>query len=298
MSQFNRMGVMPTKLRYKLMVSFCLMSLLPILAGIYIASIFVKFPFVMSHENLTTITLVFLSSLAISFFGYLITQQIFNPIADIAATAQQLAQGKLVEGHTTDAKGSDEIEELSRSLRTISKNARELLDKVEKLTLKDKLTGLYNAGYIRERLNEEIQRAVHYQRPCSFVLFNIDQFNRYVSNHGFEISDDALKSVAQILEKHLSEGDRAARIDKDEFAIVFPDKNKKKTIQIVEAIIKEIASFSFSGRNPSEANRLIVKVGVSENPIDGASADQLYVKAKDRLKIAKQKGSNHIEAFE
>ena len=298
MSQFNKITVMPTKLRYKLMVSFCLMSLLPILAGVYIASVFIKFPFVMNPENLTTITAVFLFSLAISFFGYLITRQIFNPIVDIAATAQQIAQGKLAEDATVNAGGSDEIEELSQSLRTISKNARELLDKVEILSLKDKLTGLYNASYIRERLNEEIQRAAHYQRPCSFALFNIDQFNRYVSNHGFEISDGALKSVAQILEKHLSECDRAARINKDEFAIIFPDRNKKKAIQIVETISKEIASFSFSGRNPSEANHLTVKVGVSENPIDGASADQLYVKAQDRLRVAKQKGSNHIEAFE
>lgn len=298
MLQFNTMTVMPTKLRYKLMVSFCLMSILPILAGVYIASIFVKFPFVMSRENLTTITLVFLSSLAISFFGYLITRQIFNPIADIAETAQRLAQGKLVGDDTTNVKGSDEIEELSQSLRTISRNARELLDKVEKLSLKDKLTGLYNASYIRERLNEEIQRAAHYQRPCSFALFNIDQFNRYVSDQGFENSDGALKSVAQILEKHLSEFDRAARINKDEFAIIFPDKNKKKTIQIAESISKEIASFSFSGRDPSEANRLTVSVGVSENPIDGASADQLVVKAQDRLRTAKRKGSNIIEAFE
>ena len=298
MSQFNKMTVMPTKLRYKLMVSFCLMSLLPILAGAYIASVFVKFPFVMSRENLTTITLVFLSSLVISFFGYLITRQIFNPIADIAATAENIARGKLVEDDTTNARGSDEIEELSQSLRTISKNARELLDKVERLSLRDKLTGLYNASYIRERLNEEIQRAAHYQRPCSFALFNIDQFNRYVSNHGLEISDGALKFVAQILEKHLSEFDRAARVNKDEFAIIFPDKNKKKAIQIAETISKEIAGFSFSGRNLSEANRLTVSVGVSENPIDGASADQLYVKAQDRLRAAKQKGPNHIEAFE
>ena len=297
MAPFDKMTVMPTKLRYKLLVSFCLMSLLPILAGLYVASLFVKFPFVMSSESLWTVSLVMMFSIALSFFGYLITRQIFNPIVNITTAAHNIAQGRLDEETNMDSKGSDELEELSRSLRTISKNARELLDKVDRLSLKDKLTGLYNASYIRERLDEEIQRAIHYQRPCSFVFLNIDGFNRYVLKHGLDASDGALKSTAKILEKHLSEFDRAARIGKDEFAIIFPDKNKKKAIQAVEAISQDISNFAFLGDSDSERGKLTVCVGISENPIDGISADELYVKAQDRLRTAKQKGSGVIEAF-
>ena len=248
MAQTNKMMVMPTKLKYKLLVSFCLMSLIPILAGVYSASLFIQFPFVMSAENMMAITFVLISSLAIALLGYLITRQIFHPIAGIATAAQSIARGKLDEAPNVEDAGSDELAELSRSLRMISLNARELLEKVEKLSLKDKLTGLYNAAYIRERLNEEIQRAIHYQHPCSFGLLNIDGFGRYVSKHGLEISDNALRSVAQIIEKHLSEFARAARISKDEFAVIFPDKNKKKAIQIAEEISKEIAGYLFLGK--------------------------------------------------
>ena len=209
------------------------MSVLPILAGVYVASLFIKFPFEMTPESLWTVTLVMLFSLALSFFGYLITRQIFGPIADISLAAKKIAQGKLDDTTSAAAMGSDELEDLSKSLRAISQNARELLDKVEKLSMKDKLTGLYNATYIRERLNEEIQRAIHYQRPCSFALINIDGFNRFVMKHGLDASDDVLKKVAKILEKNLPELDRVARIRKDEFAIIFPDKNKKKAILMV-----------------------------------------------------------------
>ena len=288
---------MPTKLRYKLIVAFCLMSVLPILAGMYVTSLFIKFPFVMTPMNLWTATLVMLFSLALSFFGYLVTRQIFYPILQIAAKAQNIAHGKLDESPADEAKGSEEIEELSKSLRVISHNARQLLDKVEKLSLKDKLTGLYNASYIRERLSEEIERAVYYQRPCSFVFFNIDGFKGYVLKHGLEISDDALKIFAKTFEKHLTEFDRAARIDKDEFAVIFTDKNKKKTIEVVESISKEIAGLLFKGRTVMGGDHLTICAGISENPIDGVSADQLYVKAESRLRIAKQKGPNTIEAF-
>ena len=297
MSPIDKMIVMPTKLRYKLLVSFCLMSLLPLLAGVYVLSIFVKFPFEMSANSLWMVTLVMLFSLALSCFGYLITRQIFDPITDIAARAKNIAQGKLDESAQVDAGGSDEIEELSKSLRSISRNARELLDKVEKLSMKDKLTGLYNSTYIRERLDEEIHRAIHYQRPCSFALLNIDGFDRYVLKYGLEASDEALKNIAKILGNHLWPPDRAARITKDEFAIIIPDKNKKKAILLVEAISQEIGAYLFSGKTVLEHERLTVCAGVSENPIDGVSADELYIKAQQRLKLSKQKGSQTIEAF-
>ncbi|OIO37953.1 MAG: hypothetical protein AUJ72_03550 [Candidatus Omnitrophica bacterium CG1_02_46_14] len=292
-----KMSVMPTKLRYKLVVSFCLMSILPMLAGIYIISLFVKFPFDMSHNNLVMISLVTLFSISVSFFGYLITKQIFSPIAGLTAAAHDIAEGKLDESSLADTNGSDELEGLTKSLRVISNNARELLSKVEKLSMKDTLTGLYNATYIRERLNEEIERAIHYQRPCSFAYLNMDGFNNYVAKYGFEYSDEALRSAAKILETHLLEFDRAARISKDEFAIIFPDKNKKKTIQIIEGISKDIAAFSFGIKNDSGFSHLTLCAGISENPIDGVSADELYVKAQERMRAAKQKGPNLIEAF-
>lgn len=297
MSAVPKMKVMPSKIRYKLLVSFCLMSLLPILAGVYVASLFVKFPFEVNGANLVTISLITVFSITLSFLGYLITKQIFAPISNIAAKAHQIAEGKLEEEKAIESDGSDEVEDLVKSLKTISKNARELLDKVEKLSLNDKLTGLYNATYIRERLNEEIKRAIHYQCPCSFAYFNIDGFKNYVMKYGMEASDEVLKSVARILEKNLSEFDRAARLTKDEFVIIFPDKNKKKAIQAVENISKDIAAFAFGTKTGEEAEHLTVSVGISENPIDGVSSDELYVKARDRMTIAKKKGKNTIEAF-
>ena len=51
-----------------------------------------------------------------------------------------------------------------------------LIKQTEKLAIKDKLTGLYNKQYIRSHLEDEIRRAIVYQRPCSFIIFNIDNF--------------------------------------------------------------------------------------------------------------------------
>ncbi len=284
--------IMPTKLRYKLLVSFCLMSLLPILIGVYIASLFIKFPFEVTSQNMVVITVVTLFSLILSYLGFLITKQMVAPIVAASNIAHKIAEGNLEE--SADFKGADELEELSRSLMTISHNARELLDKVDKLTLKDKLTGLYNGQYIRERLNEEIQRAVHYQRPCSFAYFSIDNFELYVQANGSQVADDLLKAMAGVFRTELSEFDRAARIGKGEFGIIFFDKNMKKAIRFTESIRSAISKLDL---RELRSGTLTVSIGLSENPLDGVSAKDIYNKARDRSKIAAKKGKNLIEAF-
>ena len=290
--QFN-FKVMPTKLRYRLLTAFCLMSLLPTLAGVYIASLFVKFPFEVTSENLITISLVILFSLSLSYFGFQIAKQMVHPIAEVSLAAQSIAEGKL-DVKPVEFKGADELEELTRSLKTISSNARELLDKVDKLTLKDKLTGLYNASYIRERLNEEIQRAIHYQRPCSFAYFVIDNFDSFAAASGAQASDAVLKGFANVFNAELSEFDRAARIHKGEFGIIFFDKNKKKAIEFTERICHSILKSSFV----KVGEGLTVSIGLSENPLDGVTAHDLYMKAQQRSETAAQKGKNQIKAFD
>lgn len=296
MSSFRLLSLMPSKLRYKLLISFCLTSVLPLLVGIYIASLFVHWPFDENPGNLFTITGVMSFSLLLSILGYRITRELVEPVVDMSQAAHAIAAGKLDEA-PHEVKGcSDEIEDLSRSLRTISMNARELLEKVESLSLKDKLTGLYNANYIRERLREEIQRAVLYQKPCSFAYFHVPEFESYVAKRGVAAGETFLKELAAVFPKHLAEWDRAAHIKNDEFAIIFPDCNKKKAIAHVEQIRGDLLAKinEIPGRNGTV---LTVSIGVSENPIDGVTADELFVKARERCRAVRTKGPNLIEAF-
>jgi diguanylate cyclase (GGDEF)-like protein len=278
-----------------MLVSFCLMSLLPILAGIYVASLFIQFPFEANQGNLLTVSLVSLFSLSLSFLGYAVTKQMMSPIGKVSETAHNIAEGRLDDASPVDdSDTADEIQDLTRSLRVISKNAKELLEKVERLSLKDKLTGLYNAAYIRERLDEEIQRAIHYQRPCSFVYLVIQNLEVFEAAEGAEKAEEAIKAVAKAFNDELREFDRAARIGRGEFAIILPDKNKKKAIETVEKIGQILASSLAAFGVPG--NALMPCAGISENPIDGVHADGLYIKAQDRMKVARS-GKKLQEAF-
>lgn len=294
MPNIAKLGVMPTKLKYKLFVSFCLMSILPLLVGIYVAAMLMKSQ--LDMMTILSVSMVLLFVLALSMLGFQVTKQMTHPIEDVAAAAKNIAEGKL-EGSQQNFTGSDELEELSRSLKMITKNARDLLDKVDSLSLKDKLTGLYNANYIRERLEEEIQRAIHYQNPCSFAYFSAINFESYQMQQGQAKTEDALKSIADIIHKHLAKLDRAARLTNGDFAVIYPGKNKKNAIEVTERMRQEIMMQPFAKKEAGRDASLVLCAGISEDPLDGVSAELLFIKAQDRMKSLKAKQQSSVEAF-
>jgi len=167
-----------------------------------------------------------------------------------------------------------------------------LAQQLKELEIKDALTGLYNEAFIRNRLEEEIKRAIVYRRPCAYILFNIDNFRQFHDNFGLPQADAALKKVASLIRGSVTEIDRVARVEDNEFAVVLPEKNKRQAQEIAEEIRKKI-NFTFS--KEKDANmKLTVSGGISENPLDGINALELITKAKEALNFAKREGKNRI----
>ena len=189
--------------------------------------------------------------------------------------------------HTDDEYNSDDLELLIVFTKQISIAIENefLTNRLQKLEIKDTLTGLYNKIFIVSRLDEEIKRAMIYQRPCAFLLFSIDNFNEYLSSLGQLASEGILKKVSKILEKNCREIDRVARYGDSDFAIILPEKNKKQSVVLAEDIREKIDEF-FS--QEKEKTKLAISGAVSENPIDGACAKDLIKKAEELLSLAKK----------
>jgi diguanylate cyclase (GGDEF)-like protein len=167
-----------------------------------------------------------------------------------------------------------------------------LMHRVETLEIKDALTGLYNEGFIRNRLQEEIKRAISYQRPCSFVILNLDNYQKYRQEFGTLQAEAILKRVSIIIRDSVTEIDRVGRTGGNEFAIVLPEKNKRKAQDTAEDIRKKIEFTYMEERDPTK--RLTISGGVSENPLDGITAEELINKARELVEVAKKQGKNRI----
>ncbi|MFQ5952256.1 MAG: diguanylate cyclase domain-containing protein [Candidatus Omnitrophota bacterium] len=162
---------------------------------------------------------------------------------------------------------------------------------VKGLEVVDSLTGLYTRPYLEDRLEDEINRAVFYQRPCSLIVINVDNFEEYSNKFGIPKANHALKKVAGLLNTVMSPVGKVARFDFGEFGMLLPEKNKRESLEIAEEIRKKIESMHISG-DPKD--RITVSIGVGENPIDGTNAKEIGAKAYNNMKLAKQRGKNRV----
>jgi diguanylate cyclase (GGDEF)-like protein len=162
---------------------------------------------------------------------------------------------------------------------------------VKGMEVVDGLTGLYSKMYLEDRLEDEINRAIFYQRPCSFIFLNLDDFGRYSEKHGLPKSNMVLKKVADLLSSSMPPVGKAARFEFDEFGVILPEKNKRETIEVAEDIRKKVELLQITD---DPADRVTISLGVGENPIDGANAQQIIEKARNNMKLAKERGKNQV----
>jgi len=170
-----------------------------------------------------------------------------------------------------------------------------LMHRVEKLEIKDVLTGLYNKAFIQSRLQEEIKRAILYRRPCSFILFDIDNFRDLHQNLGLMASEAALKRIGSLIRDSVTEIDRVGRTGDDEFAVILPEKNKRQAQEVAEDIRKKIELIYSKEHDTNK--KITVSAGVSENPLDGVDSQELIDAAKELVGLAKKQGKNRVGGF-
>jgi len=129
-----------------------------------------------------------------------------------------------------------DLGELEAKIRRII-NERNLREELNRLSITDALTGLYNQRHFYTRLKEEVVRAQRQKRPLALILLDLDNFKNYNDTLGHLAGDEALRTVGRIINKSIREGvDAGFRYGGDEFAIILIDAD----IQIAKEIGRRI----------------------------------------------------------
>jgi two-component system cell cycle response regulator len=115
------------------------------------------------------------------------------------------------------------IEELEAKIRRII-TERNMKNELNRLSITDSLTELYNQRQFYERLNEEVVRAERQRHPLSLILLDLDNFKEYNDKYGHLAGDEVLRYVGEIIGSCIREGvDSGYRYGGDEFAIIVID---------------------------------------------------------------------------
>ena len=180
----------------------------------------------------------------------------------------------------------------ARALASVLSSATARLGRARVQAVTDGLTGLYNRRYFEERLGEEIQRAREQKRPLSLLFCDIDDFKGFNDKHGHAAGDQALKTVANVIEASLRQIDLAARFGGEEFTVALVDTDAAGALEVAKRIRASVA-----GERHAAGAPLTISIGVASFPDSAVAKDQLLDKADWAMYLAKRQGRDRVVAF-
>jgi diguanylate cyclase (GGDEF)-like protein len=169
---------------------------------------------------------------------------------------------------------------------------------LEKLSIVDGLTGLYNKKYLFELLRREIQRSERYGLAISCLMMDVDHFKEVNDNYGHQNGDLVLKEIGVVLTEVVRGYDFSARFGGDEFTVVLPQqKTNNGTRSVAERIRAAVENHTFldGHRTLRGGIKITMSVGAATFPGKGIdNHEDLVNRADEALYGAKKKGRNCV----
>ncbi len=161
---------------------------------------------------------------------------------------------------------------------------------LQKLSVTDKLTSLYNRQKIDEALHEQLELYFRYQKPFSVLIADVDHFKRVNDTFGHLVGDEVLKFVADYIRSHCRATDIVGRWGGEEFIIISPQTELEGMRSIAEKIRLAIAEHECS-----HDITLTVSIGVTQVNIHD-NFNSIIKRVDDALYDAKERGRNCVTA--
>jgi len=167
-------------------------------------------------------------------------------------------------------------------------------DELRRLATSDPLTGLANRRAFFADGDRALQQCVRYQRPYSAMMLDIDHFKSINDRYGHDVGDQVLKLVAAEMQQQIRQVDMLGRLGGEEFAIILPETDLAKAIEVAERIRAAVEAFSLQ----TEQGRITftISIGVVGLTDVEATNDALLQQADALLYRAKQNGRNRVES--
>lgn len=158
---------------------------------------------------------------------------------------------------------------------------------LERMSVTDHLTQIFNRLKFENVLETEIQRARRHNRTFSLIMFDIDHFKKINDSFGHEAGDDVLRKLTRLISVHIRTIDMFARWGGEEFVILVVETHAEDAKSFAEKLRRDIESAGFS------SGSLTCSFGVTEY-VKTDNTSTIIRRADDALYEAKRNGRNLV----
>ncbi|KDR95961.1 PAS domain S-box-containing protein/diguanylate cyclase (GGDEF) domain-containing protein [Peptoclostridium litorale DSM 5388] len=168
---------------------------------------------------------------------------------------------------------------------TEEKKAKEML---EKLSVTDRLTGIYNRLKFDRDLEFEISFARENGYEFSLIMIDIDHFKRVNDTYGHDVGDIVLQQLVEVVKMQIRDTDIFARWGGEEFIVMARMSGVSKAHSLAERIRESVQNSEFK-----IVGHITCSIGVSSY-MDGDTEKSIAKRADEALYAAKEGGRNRV----
>jgi diguanylate cyclase (GGDEF)-like protein len=159
----------------------------------------------------------------------------------------------------------------------------------------DTVTGLLNREGLRRRLLRALEGSLRSQTKLGVLMIDIDRFRLINESLGQEVGDQLLRGVGDRIRAVTRDGDSAARVTGDQFAVQVEGISGDQALAAMARNLLRAfeAPYSLAGRDVV----ITLSIGVAIAADEKCSVDALLHRAGVALRVAQVEGGNRYRVY-
>ncbi|WP_170968517.1 GGDEF domain-containing protein [Psychromonas sp. SP041] len=236
------------------------------------------------QQNLNTFLFItMLVFLVLTLFEYYKKREITDKITSIT---KMIKDNQIIEDQSSSIK---DISVLIDSYNQMLAKLNNQITINKELSYIDFLTGIKNRKAYDENIEKSVSLYRRYGTTFSLAIFDADDFKQINDNYGHSFGDIVLKSISNVLQSSIRNGDMLFRVGGEEFIVIFPSTNLEKSKQAVEKIRKNIGL----NLNLNRKVNITLSIGLTEMTSQDCK-DSIFKRVDNFLYSSKKNGKNKI----
>jgi len=182
-------------------------------------------------------------------------------------------------------------------IRRLVKKQYTAYKRMELMAITDELTQLFTRKHFNDLFQNELARAIRYERVLCCAVIEIDGYSELKNKYGTQFGDEILQDSAESLKDDLRVIDILARED-NRFICLLPETDIKPGLFVLKRLRSRIEGVTFDTDGDDGPISITISIGTtaSSPSTDGEVDIHNIIDIADKaLAIAKEKGGNTVE---